>query len=372
MLKDTLNKIGNNLTNGRAKVIFGPLGKKESEEIFSYFKKLITRVYPDIEIYEGEAISQLKSFNTKQASTKRCCLLIDDIFAQDDFTVMINQAYGSKNVIIIGISHFDDKALDYGKMTLIAGRYESYYLSPASFSLALPNIDFVNYLSKGKMLFSKEDYLSESLTKIENELKTRRSGALRNLYDFIVKKAGKAWSIRELSSCLPISLSPNTISRYLEAFVDNFLLYKLEGFDLTKMKPVGNNFRLYPYDTSLYSYTLREVASSIDLLSLTPLISRLKEEGYECYFGYMYKQKLQPDNSRKYVYEDVGIYANNGQRQLLFALNISGSHDFKANMLRLSPTIEKYIVENGNGEKEFDNHDLCHIGIEYLLGDNFN
>lgn len=369
MINEALRKIGANLPNGRAKIFFGPIGKEGQAEIFSYLRELVKGSYPDTEFFEGGKIAQFKSSMTENRSGKRVCLLVEDIFERGDFPVLINQAYGNKNIILIGISRFGHNAVDYGKMTTIGGRYESYFLFAQPFS---PETNFVSYLSKGSRSFDGEGYLEGSLSRIAEEAKTRKKEDVRKLYDFIVCSAGKPLSIREMSSSLPSPLSPHTVSKYLDAYVDHFLIYRLEAFDLMKMRLTGGRFRLYPYDTSLYRYGTRETAEKIDLLSMTPLIARLKEEGYECFHGQMNRQKMQPDGSRKYECEDIGVYAVNGKRKLLFVLNIGGEKKIGQSLLRLSPAIRKYVLESGNSKEDYDDNGICHIGVEYVLGEEFD
>lgn len=371
MLKNVLRKIGMNLTSGRPKIIFGPIDKEDGEMIFSYVKKLVEGSYPDVEFFEGEKIKEFKSLGENRLSRNRACLLIDDIFKRDDFAVLINQAYGNENVILIGLSRYSDKAIDYNLMTLIGGRYESYYWFGRSFS-DLHDADFIAYLSKGERLFNKGgDYSSRALRQVAKSMKLKKPEELKTLFDVIMKNAGKPYSVRELAKNLPVPLSPNTVIKYLDAYENAFLLHRIEGFDFLKMRQTERKFRLYPYDTSLYSFNLREAAGHVDLLSLTPLLGRLKEEGYECHYGYFHQQRMGPAGSRIYRDEDIGLYAKK-DRELIFALNIGGENDPEPNLLRLSGAIERYIVYSGSSKRECDARGLYHVGIEYLLSDEFD
>ena len=373
MLKNVLSRIGANLSNGRAKIIFGSLGWGNRKEIFSYARKLVEGRFSDVEFFEGDTVDEFKKMNLSRNSEKRACLLIDNIFERDDFTVLINQAFGNRNVTIIGISSFDPISVDYNKMTTIAGRYESYYLASHAFSEIPFDVDFTAYLSKGGLLFKdNEDYLNKSLARIEKEMNSRKLEALRGFFKFVVENSGRPWSERALSTSVAATLSPNTIGKYLDIYVENFLLYRLEGFDFLRMSKIGGNFRLYPFDTSLYGFSQREAAMHVDLLSMTPLIGRLKEEGYDCYYGYFHQQRMLSGGTRRYQDENVGIYATDGNRQLVFALNIGGPDGTEQNISRISPTAEKYIVESGKSPAEYDNVGVRHVGIEYLLGDEFD
>lgn len=91
------------------------------------------------------------------------------------------------------------------------------------------------------------------------------------------------------------------------------------------MRVIKHNIRLYPYDTSFYQYNKKELLKNLDIVSMTLLIGSLKEEGYKVYYDYFHQQVLTPDHKKQYQDEDIGIFATNHKRSLVFFMNLSES-----------------------------------------------
>ena len=73
-----------------------------------------------VEFYTNENIKDFRYSETKKEPNTIYCLLLNDIFRLDNFPILINQAYGFKNVILIGFTNIDSCGIDYRKMTTIA------------------------------------------------------------------------------------------------------------------------------------------------------------------------------------------------------------------------------------------------------------
>lgn len=376
MLKNILKRIENDLSNGRSKIIFGALSNQRRKELLSYVMNLVSGEFSSVEFFEGDLINSFKRLDIKNGIDKWYCVLVDDLFVREDFAVLINKVFGKRNVVMIGTSSHDINAIDPSKITTIAGRFDSYYLADHSFSDLPSGIDFVTYLSKGGRIFGDNNqlYTERVLERIKMENAMRKPDTFSAFFDYSIRQAGKNMSEREMSLGFDSRLSPNTIGKFLDVFTTNFLLYKLKGFDFSKMRKIQRNFRLYPYDTSLYSYNRKESAMNINLLTMTLLIGRAKEEGYDCYYGYFHRQKMMADGKRKYCDDNVGLYVTDGKRQMVFSLNIGQEESVSNNMniVSVSSMVEKYIVESGKSSGYYDNKGVCHIGVEYLLGDGFD
>lgn len=372
MFRSVLEKIEKALDNARPKIIFGPLGIEERKELFANLKGLVLSKYPDAEVAFVGKEHLSDPFSSNKPTGSHRCLLIDDIFNRNDFTVMINQAFGDKGTLLIGVSTFDVSAVDYAKMTTIAARFDSFYPSGRSFSDIPFDLSFMEYLTKGNSLFGDGDYLGSALSNIESAMGLRKPGILRGFFDFILKKSGEACSERKLSSDSPLPLSPNTVGKYLGIFATNFLIYRLEGFDFVKMRKISNNFRLYPFDPSACGLSQRDAAVNVDMLAMVPLIGKAKEEGYDCFFAYFHRQRSFGKGKRRYFDEVVGLYASNGIRHLVFSLNLSGNNGIINGLIQVPQTFEKYLVAGGSFSKERDARGFYHVGIEHLLGEDFD
>lgn len=375
MIENILDRIEQRLSNGRAKIVLCSLGWGNQTEIFSRIEKLVKAHHPNVEFFAEDTIDVFKKKVLSKSSDKYYCLFLREIFERRDFTVLINLAYGKNNVLLFGTSSFHPIVIDYNRMTTIAGRYESYYLAAHSFAeihKLMEGIDFQTYLHKGGLLFDdRDDCFKKTLSKIEEDFSSRKVQELRDFFDFLIHHSGENWSERELSLSVNGALSPNTIGKYLDTYVNRFLLYRLECFDFNRMKVVRNKFRFYPYDTSMYGYSKKECVQKIDLLSMTPLIGRAKEEGFDCFFGYFHQKRTDSAGVRRYRDENVGIYVTDGDRSMVFQLNVSGTSEVSENLRRVPIWIDKYVVEYGSKKTVLDKKGIYHVGIEYLLGNDF-
>jgi hypothetical protein len=132
------------------------------------------------------------------------------------------------------------------------------------------------------------------------------------------------------------------------------------------MRVIKHNFRLYPYDTSFYQYNKKELLKNIDIVSMTPLIGSLKEEGYKVYYGYFHQQVLTPDHKKQYHDKDIGIFATNHKRSLVFIMNLS-ERDLNYKAIKKIPAyIEKYVVDNQHHEPYPGNDGVWYTNPSHL------
>lgn len=365
MLQNVLSKICADLSNLRPKFLFGYFGKKEKETIFSYLKEEIAMLIPNVAFLTPEEYkSSVSSF-----SASPCCFLLEEAFSRKDIAPLINLAYGNKNLLLIGFSSSDIGFLSPDVLTTIAARYDSYFLAPR-----IPpgfDSDYVSFLMKGGLSLSKEAYVDDVLSQIIKKRDTRKKQEVRDLIEFLICHAGESFSVRSLAASFN-SFAPNVLGKYLEEFCQSYLFYRLDGYDFSAEKAPGGNFRVIPYDTSLYSFSRRDALRNIDLLALTPILGRAKEEGYDCHWGYFHRKKKQEDSSRKYRDEDVGLLVSSPRRKMIFALDLSGEGKTAPALSDVSQTIEKYRVVSGDSSPFYGKEGVCHVSIVYLLGDGFD
>ena len=365
MFKNVFEKITADLTNLRPKFLLGYFGKKEKEKIFAYLKEDIALRVPNVSFVTPEEYKK----NLSSFSAVPCCLLLEEAFERKDIAPLINLAYGNKNLLLIGFSSFDIEFLNPDMLTTIAARYDSYFVAPRV--AADTDSDYVAFLMKGGLSLNKETYVNDVLSKIVKEKNTRKKEDVRTLVESLIEHAGESFSIRSLASSLN-SFAPNILNKYLNEFCRRYLFYRLDGYDFSAKKAVSGNFRIIPYDASLYSFSRRETLKNIDLVALTPLLGRAKEETYNCYWGYFHRKKGQTGSSRRYRDEDVGLVVFSDRRKMVFVPDLSGTNTSVKYLSSVPQTIEKYCVVGGDLSPYYDKDGVCHVGIVYLLGEGFD
>ncbi len=264
-----------------------------------------------------------------------------------------------------------EDAFDYDRLTTMAGRYDSYYVSPFSFLLPQQGEDFLSSLIKKGPSSKKEQGASALFAKTAFAKKARKAKEAEEMVSLFLAQAGRKLSLRGLSS-LSSELAPNTVKRLLQECEARFLVYRLGEIELKSMKESCNSFRLYPSDPSAYGFSRREAAEKADLLCASPLIGRLKEEGYSLRFGYLRERVRIEGGVRALREEDIGIYAKKGRRTMLFALDVSGEGKGAKAIRKASPFLERYLVLSGDFAPRLDSVGVKRVGIENLLSDDFD
>lgn len=367
MLAKTLSKISSTLSDLHAKIFFGSFKREEVDAITAYFRQALEVAYPDTEFFSGNSLEQFKA-RVSLPLERHCCLLLEEPFERKDFPSLVNLAYGNKGITLIGLSSIESSAIDYDRLTTMAGRFDSYYVSPFSFLLPRQGEDFLALLIKGIPSSRKEECGFAFFRNAILTLNTRKESEVDKTLSLLLNQAGKKLSLRSLSS----PLAPNTVRRLLNECESRFLIYRLGEIELKGMKESCNSFRIYPSDPSVYGLSRREAAEKADLLCASPLIGRLKEEEYSLRFGYIRERVQTEKGVREFRNEDVGIYAKKGRRAMLFAFDVSGEGKGTEAIQKANPLIDRYLVLSGDFAPRPDSHGVKRVGIEYLLSDDFD
>lgn len=218
----------------------------------------------------------------------------------DILKLMVDEINGLK-ILITGSSAFDIANLTGEPLT---GRKFTYYLYPFSEKEYLQNesmiekIDnlnerliFGNYPElinlperSQKLNYLQEivnSYLLKDILAFEN---IRNSSKILNLLRLIAFQIGNEVSFQELGNKL--SLSKNTIEKYLDLLSKVFILYKLEGFSRNLRKEISKSTKWYFYDNGIRNILINnmnpiELRNDIGVLWENYIISeRIKFQNY--------------------------------------------------------------------------------------------
>ena len=369
MLTGTLEKITDSLSDLHAKILFGRFGEKEIETIMSYFGQTLKILHPDAELFYSDSLDKFKA--RASSSGSHCCLLLENPLERSDFPSLVNLAYGNKGITLIALSTSSASSLDYAKLTTMAGRYDSYYLSPCSFWPQREGEDLISSLLQGGSAHDRKQGSSAFLPYLPCASKIRKKEETANLLSVLLSHAGESLSLRRISS-FSSSLVPNTVRRLLLECESRFLFYRLDEIELNSMKVRRSSFRLYPSDPSAYPFTRREAAEKADLLCLSPIIGKLKEEGYSIFYGYLRLRERRTGPKRAYYDEGVGLYARKGRREMILSLDVSGKGEGEKAIQKASPLLRRFLVQSGEEPPRQGSRGVFRVGIECLLSDDFD
>ena len=263
--------------------------------------------------YNFENYKELYDYVIKKIdSKKKFYVFLDEVQNVPMFQKAVDSLYIKKNVDVYIIC--SNAYLLSGELaTLLSGRYVEIKLLPLSFKeylSAFKVLDksryeyFLDYMKYGGMpgcvsiLQDDPNGLDIYLDGIFNtivykDIITRNNITdkmlLENILKFIFNNIGCPISIKKISDTLTskgMYTSNHTVLNYISAFIESFLIYKAERFDVKGKNLLARDYKYYVVDQGLRSYLLGKKADS-DMGHILENIVYLEllRRGYRVYVG---------------------------------------------------------------------------------------
>ena len=263
--------------------------------------------------YNFENYKELYDYVIKKIdSKKKFYVFLDEVQNVPMFQKAVDSLYIKKNVDVYIIC--SNAYLLSGELaTLLSGRYVEIKLLPLSFKeylSAFKVLDksryeyFLDYMKYGGMpgcvsiLQDDPNGLDIYLDGIFNtivykDIITRNNITdkmlLENILKFIFNNIGCPISTKKISDTLTskgMYTSNHTVLNYISAFIESFLIYKAERFDVKGKNLLARDYKYYVVDQGLRSYLLGKKADS-DMGHILENIVYLEllRRGYKVYIG---------------------------------------------------------------------------------------
>ena len=261
--------------------------------------------------YNFEDYKQLYDYiKEKIDSKKKYYVFLDEVQNVPMFQKAVDSLYIKKNVDVY-ITGSNAYLLSGELATLLSGRYIEIKMLPLSFKEYVSAFDdnnyqqlFLNYMKNGGMpgnisiLKSNPNDLDKYLDGIFSTIVYKDIMARNNINDkmllesvlkFIFDSIGSPISTKKISDTLTskgMSTSNHTVEKYITAFVESFLIYKAERFDVKGKNLLARDYKYYVVDQGLRSYLLGKKADS-DMGHILENIVYLEllRRGYRVYVG---------------------------------------------------------------------------------------
>lgn len=261
--------------------------------------------------YNFEDYKQLYDYiKEKIDSKKQYYVFLDEVQNVPMFQKAVDSLYIKKNVDVY-ITGSNAYLLSGELATLLSGRYIEIKMLPLSFKEYVSAFDdnnyqqlFLNYMKNGGMpgnisiLKSNPNDLDKYLDGIFSTIVYKDIMARNNINDkmllesvlkFIFDSIGSPISTKKISDTLTskgMSTSNHTVEKYITAFVESFLIYKAERFDVKGKNLLARDYKYYVVDQGLRSYLLGKKADS-DMGHILENIVYLEllRRGYRVYVG---------------------------------------------------------------------------------------
>lgn len=242
---------------------------------------------------------------------KKYYVFLDEIQNIEEFQKAVDGLYIKENIDIY-ITGSNAFLLSGELATLLTGRYVEIKMLPLSFKEYVSGFEnninyqslFLEYMKNGGMpgvlsiLDLDTDGINRYLDSIFSTVifkdimarnKIVNKTLLENIIKFIFDSIGSVISTKKISDTLTskgISISNHTVENYIRSFVESYLIYKAERFDVKGKKLLSRDYKYYVVDTGLRSYLLGKKADS-DMGHILENIVYLEllRRGYRVYVG---------------------------------------------------------------------------------------
>lgn len=262
--------------------------------------------------YDFAGYKELYNYiNSKLDTKKNYYIFLDEVQNVPEFQKAVDSLYIKKNVDVY-ITGSNAYLLSGELATLLSGRYVEIKMLPLSFKEYISAFKgnnnyqqlFLEYMKNGGMpgnipiLKTNPNDLDKYLdgifsTIVYKDIMARNNIAdkllLESILKFIFDSIGSPISTKKISDTLTskgISTSNHTVENYINAFIESFLIYKAERFDVKGKNLLARDYKYYSVDSGLRSYLLGKKADS-DMGHILENIVYLEllRRGYKVYVG---------------------------------------------------------------------------------------
>ena len=324
--------------------------------------------------------------NKKIILSKKYYVFLDEVQNVPEFQKAVDGLYIKKNVDLY-ITGSNAYLLSGELATLLSGRYIEIKMLPLSFKEYITAFNdnnyqqlFLNYMQNGGMpgnisiLNSNPNDIDKYLDGIFSTIVYKDIMARNNIKDkillesilkFIFDSVGSPISTKKISDTLTskgISISNHTVENYISAFLESFLIYKAERFDVKGKNLLARDYKYYVVDTGLRSYLLGKKANS-DMGHILENIVYLEllRRGYKVYVGKV--DELEVD----FVAEN-----RNGLKYFQVALSVRDERVLERELKSLQKTGDYYpkylLTLDMDLETDYDGITKINV-IDWLIND---
>lgn len=172
------------------------------------------------------------------------------------------------------------------------------------------------------------------------------------------------------------SLSDDTISRYLDYFIDAFLLYQAKRYDVKGRKYIGSPLKYYYSDIGLRNARLNFRQQEENHIMENLIYNELRIRDYDVDVGIVTINSRDDDGKSKRTQYEVDFVANRGSQryyvQSAFAIPDEDKRRQETVPLNgIGDSFRKLVVVRDNINPWHDENGILYIGIEdFLLDEN--
>lgn len=302
-------------------------------------------------------ISLYNYVSEKIKDDEKYYVFLDEVQNVPEFQKAVDGLYIKKNVDLY-ITGSNAYLLSGELATLLSGRYIEIKMLPLSFKEYLSAFSydekskdriFLEYMKNGGMpgnisiLETNSNDLDRYLdgifsTVVYKDIMARNKITdkmlLESIIKFIYDSIGSPISTKKISDTLTskgMSTSNHTVENYITAFLESFLIYKAERFDVKGKNLLARDYKYYSVDTGLRSFLLgkksdKDMGHILENIVYLELLRR----GYKVYVGKVDEFEIdfvaENREGLKYYQVSLSVRDENVLKRELRALEKTGDY----------------------------------------------
>lgn len=235
-----------------------------------------------------------------------------------------------------------------------------------------------NHEEKSKYLkdLFENTYIKDILERhdVRNE-----DGVLSTLLNILSSSVGSLTNPTNIANTFltieKLKISPNSITKYMEYFIDAYILHKAERFDIKGRKYIGSQSKFYFADIGLRNARLNFRQTEENHIMENIIYNELIVRGFDVDVGIVeYNHKKDGKSLKSWL--EIDFIANNGNNKYYIQSALTISEETKRqqeinSLKRTGDSFKKIVVVKDSFIPWVDENGIYYIGIEdFLLSQN--
>lgn len=235
-----------------------------------------------------------------------------------------------------------------------------------------------NHEEKSKYLkdLFENTYIKDILERhdVRNE-----DGVLSTLLNILSSSVGSLTNPTNIANTFltieKLKISPNSITKYMEYFIDAYILHKAERFDIKGRKYIGSQSKFYFADIGLRNARLNFRQTEENHIMENIIYNELIVRGFDVDVGIVeYNHKKDGKSLKSWL--EIDFIANNGNNKYYIQSALTISEETKRqqeinSLKRTGDSFKKIVVVKDSFIPWIDENGIYYIGIEdFLLSQN--
>ena len=234
-----------------------------------------------------------------------------------------------------------------------------------------------DYEEKSKYLKSLFDkiYISDI---IERNKILHDKSVLDNVLNIVSSSVGSLTNASKIAKTFKserqLKIDEDTVSRYLDFFIDAFILYKSDRYDVKGRKYIGSPLKYYYSDVGLRNARLNFRQQEENHIMENIIYNELCNRGFNVDVGVVEHCYKDENNKRKRAQLEIDFVANKGSKKYYIQSALTVAEEAKRqqeikSLNRVGDSFKKIVVVKDNIIPWHDETGILYVGIEEFLLD---